>query len=299
MKILITNHWLKKLGGSETFTYTMVKAAKEHGHDVDLFTHHQGIVSERIRKDFGVYSPVLRNSYDLILASHNTTIKHVLNRGPIIQTCHGTIPKLEQPSEWAQAHVAISAEVANHIVNKLGWNRRGTVILNSIDTSRFKDKTVLAPKVTSVLSLSHSDMLNNRLQTIFNQMGITFKTLNKYTNPVWAVEKEILQNDLVISLGRGAYESFACGRPVLVLDHRPYIKKTYADGMVTPGNIDDYALCNFSGRFRMLQPNLKDFVDKELELYDDNNQVYYRDWALKHLNYLKNFQEYIDLYEGL
>ncbi|MCY1720174.1 hypothetical protein OU798_07460 [Prolixibacteraceae bacterium Z1-6] len=298
MKLLITNHWLKKLGGSETFTYTLVKAAKEFGFDVDLFTNHAGIVSERIEKDFGVKQQ-LSDSYDLILANHNSTIKHCVNRGPIIQTCHGIFPQLEQPSEWAQAHVAISEEVKNHLVNLLGFNRPIKVILNAVDTNRFKDRTVLAPRIRSVLSLSHSDVLNKQLHAIFTRKGIQFKTLNKYKNPVWEVQKEIWQNDLVVSLGRGAYEALACGRPVLVIDHRPYIKKTLADGMVTPQNIDEYVKCNFSGRYRNHQPALPQFITRELELYNDNNQIYYRQWAVENVNYITNFQKYIDLWKTL
>lgn len=299
MRILITNHWLKKLGGSETFTYTLVKAAKEFGHDVDLFTEQEGMVSARIRKDFGVKVVDPVNSYDLILANHNTCIKHAMNRGPIIQTCHGIFPKLEQPSEWAQAHVAISEEVKMHLVEKLSTGRKIELILNSIDTKRFKDRTVLAPGVKSVLSLSHSDRLNSQLKTIFNRKGIIFKSLNKYSNPVWDVEKEIWQHDLVVSLGRGAYESLACGRPVLVIDHRPYIKKTLADGMITPQNIDELVKYNFSGRYRNLQPDISRFITRELELYNDNNQFYYRQWAVDNLDYHKNFQKYLDLWKSL
>lgn len=299
MKILITNHWLKKLGGSETFTYTLVKAAKEWGANVDLYTNQQGLVSDRIVKDFGIGCNRLADTYDLVLANHNTTIKHATNRGPIIQTCHGIYPKLEQPSEWAHAHVAISEEVKNHLLSKLGFNSRIELIRNPIDTNRFKDRTVLAPRVTSVLSLSHSDALNARLKLLFNRKGIVFSSLNKYTNPVWETEKEIWQNDLVISLGRGAYEALACGRPVLVVDHRPYIGKTLADGMITPENIDELAQCNFSGRYRKLLPDLPRFIDRELEFYNDNNQLYYRQWAVEQLDYQKIFEKYIALWKSI
>jgi glycosyltransferase involved in cell wall biosynthesis len=299
MKILITNHWLKKLGGSETFTYTLVKAAKEFGCDVDLFTNQPGMVSERIEKDFGVKNVKIANSYDLILANHNTCVKHCFNHGPIIQTCHGTIPKLEQPSNLANAYVGISEEVKNHLLQQLSGKPKIEVILNGIDTNRFKDSTGLSPNVKSVLSLSHSEWLNNSLKLIFNKIGIQFKALNKYQNPVWAIENEILQHDMVVSLGRGAYEALACGRPVLVLDHRPYIKKTLADGLLTPENINEYVKFNFSGRCRNHEPIFPQFIDNELALYNDNNQLFYRQWAIDNVNYLKNFDKYIDLWKRL
>ena len=92
MKILVTNHWLKKLGGSETFTYTLVAELKKRGYEIDVLTFQQGIVSERIRKDFGIkILSTAKSSYDLILANHNTCVKEACGNGPIIQTCHGTV----------------------------------------------------------------------------------------------------------------------------------------------------------------------------------------------------------------
>ena len=117
MNILVTNHWLKKLGGSETFTYTLIAALKKAGHDVDLFTNQPGLVSDRIATDLKVYSKRLKDSYDLILANHNTCVRSVYDRGPVIQTCHGIYPKLEQPSDKATAWVSISREVKNYLFN--------------------------------------------------------------------------------------------------------------------------------------------------------------------------------------
>ena len=293
MRILITNHWLKKLGGSETFTYTMVKAAKEWGAEVDLFTHVPGLVSQRIEKDFGVKNQT-SGTYDVVLASHNTTVKHCYDKGlgPIIQTIHGTIPKLERPSGDANLFVAISEEIKNHLHTKVSSPIH--VILNGIDTNRFKDRTVLAPQIRSVLSFSHSEVLNSELRTQFRVRGIDFKTLNKYTNPIWEVEREIWLSDLVISLGRGAYEAMACGRPVLVLDDRPY-QEMLCDGMVTPENIEFLVKYNFSGRNYRIKGEVNAILNSELPKYNDDNQLFYRQCAFDNVNYQKNFLKYITL----
>jgi len=74
MKILVANHWLKKLGGSETFTYTLIGELVKQGHDVSYFTTQHGVVTGSIEKDYGVkYSQ--SGSYDLILASHNEYVR--------------------------------------------------------------------------------------------------------------------------------------------------------------------------------------------------------------------------------
>lgn len=296
MKILITNHWLKKPGGSETFTYTMVKAALECGHQVDLFTFHEGIVESKIRYDFGLFNRTIARNYDLVLASHNTTVDycHQKGLGPIIQTCHGTIPKLERPSGFAHYHVAISEEIKEF--HRLSVNLPMTVILNGINTDRFSDKTSINPDIRNVLSLSHSKNLNDQLAKIFKSWHIGFKALNKYVNPVWEVEKEIQKNDLVISLGRGAYESLSCGRPVLILDDRPY-QALLSDGMILPHNIDSLVRYNFSGRYHRWQIPVDKLIRDQLGLYQQHNQIFYRNWSLKNLNHIQNFQKYIELWK--
>ena len=85
MKILVANHWLEKLGGSETFTYTLTGELVRQGHWVDLFTFRPGKVSERILKDFGVGTS-LDHKYDLVLANHNTTVKKLSNLGYTIHS---------------------------------------------------------------------------------------------------------------------------------------------------------------------------------------------------------------------
>ena len=122
MKILITNHWLEKVGGSESFTHTLVKAAKEFGAEVDLFTFRPGKISQKIFEDFGVNNQV-KGNYDLVLANHHTTVEFCHNKklGPIIQTIHGTVPKLERPSGFATKHVAISQEIQKHLNKNISF----------------------------------------------------------------------------------------------------------------------------------------------------------------------------------
>ena len=292
MKILVSNHWLRKIGGSETFTYTLVGELVRRGHQVDLFTNQPGIVSTKIQEDFGVklghHGP-----YDLILANHNTTVERLYDDGYIIQTCHGTTPKLEQPSSLADSFVSISQEVKLHLQSK-GFESE--VILNGIDCKRFRPKTKIHKSITKILSLTHSVSVNNFLKEYCHTRGIKFVAINKYLNPLWEVEKLINQADLVVSLGRGAYEAMACGRPVLVYDHRPY-QWAMGDGMIMPHNIDHLVKKNCSGR--TLQQRIISFSDMDVALsgYNANNQDFYRSWALENLNIESAVSKYFKHYE--
>lgn len=293
MKILITNHWLKKLGGSETFTYTLAGALVKAGHSVELFTNVHGLVSNRIATDFNipwVPDPQTRH-YDLILANHNTCVKQVArNKAKIVQTCHGTTPKLEQPSTFANEHVSISTEIAEHLT-KLGFHSH--VIRNGIDCNRFKPTRAINARLKTVLSLSHSDELNNILAPMFARYRIKLITLNKFKNPVWDIENYINQADLVITLGRGAYEAMACGRPVLVLDKRKY-QALLGDGLLTPDNIDHSSHYNCSGRAFRLN-DISQMIDGAISNYNPEMQSWCRDYALKKLNMSVQINKYLDL----
>ena len=295
MKILITNHWLKKLGGSETFTYTLAGELVDRGHDVQLFTNVPGLISTRISNDFNI--PLIRDprtrKYDLVLANHNSCVKEIYpTKTCIIQTCHGTTPQLEQPSSLADMWVAISEEIRDHLA-EIGFE--SDVIRNGIDCERFKPKQKLNDKPKLVLSLSHSQELNDVLKPLFESRGIRFGALNKFKNPVWNVEEYINAADMVISLGRGAYESMACGRPVLVLDHRPY-QDMLGDGLITEKNIGRLLYTNCSGR-AFKNKDIKQMVDFALSNYKPSLGDWCRDFALENLNIKHQVQKYINLYE--
>lgn len=294
MKILITNHWLKKLGGSETFTYTLGAALKKAGHQVDLFTFIKGKVSKRILTDHGIVAihADSKKTYDLILANHNTCIDAVHGKGFIIQTCHGTTPKLEQPNAKANLFVSISEEVQNHL-KKLGIG--SVVIRNGIDCKRFRSINPINKEVKKILSLVHSDQLNIKLAKHLSSRGIQLIAYNKFTNPEWDMERLINTADMVISLGRGAYEAMACGRPVLVLDHRKY-QPELGDGLITPDNINEIIQNNCSGR-TFKRTNTLLMLDQAIEKYNVELGYWCRQYAVDNLNIYKQIKKYISLYE--
>ncbi len=294
MKILVTNHWLKKLGGSETFTYTLISALRNAGHDVDLFTNIPGLVSNRIAREFSIdIKNKLDDRYDLILANHKSTVEHCarVTSGPIIQTCHGIYPKLEQPSDKATACVSISREVKNYLKS---MGKESTLILNGINCKRFTPKASPRKKIGKILSLSHSGELNNTLASMLANYRVKLITINKYQNPVWEIESLMQQCDLVISLGRGAYEAMACGCAVLVLDCRPYMKAVLGDGIVTRDNINDLLLNNCSGR-RLMRTNIREMMEESFEKYSPEMCEYNRHFAVNNLNITEKVNHYLNV----
>ena len=299
MKILIATNHLDAVGGSETFTHTLVKAAKEYGCEVDLMTAKHGMVSLKIQDDFGVH---LRqsNSYDLVLANHNTMVDKcsMMGLGPIIQTCHGIFPKLEQPSVHAHAYVAISEEVLAHIQNVALQVIPSVMIRNMIDTDRFNITNPVSDQCRSIYSLSQSEELNLQIQDILTRMRIKFEYNNKFRYCVWHTETLINNADMVISLGRGAMEAMSCGRQVVVADHRPY-QDQISDGVINHTNVEQLATYNFSGRMTRQKTEIEILLQEAIDSYDFNESSLLREWAVNNLDYRTQFQKYIDLWHQI
>jgi len=293
LNILITNNSLYRRGGTETYIQTLVKELTQRGHNVDIWTKQPGPVSQKISQEYGCSVNNIKKEYDLILINHNFMAKRVLEegiKGFKIQTCHGVYVELEQPYPGLDKYVSISEEVQNHLTSK-GFESE--LIVNGIDCDTYKPQG-LTHKGKVVYSLSQSDVLNNRLALICRMMGHTFISNNKFTNPVDDTYNQINQADVVISLGRGAYEAMACGKPVIVLDHRPY-SECYADGLLTPEMLTESVKNNCSGRRFKIAPSNEQIKQWILDATPEVGE-HLRKCALESFNITTQVNKYIQMY---
>lgn len=291
-KILLGQNHLHTLGGSETFIYTMAQELVRLGHHVDILTMQEGIMSEMIKANLGCSVNNISNSYDVAFLNHTTVVHGVMNLFPgsnIIQTCHGIFPQLEQPVQGVR-HVSISKEVQNYLTSK---GLESTLIHNGINCDIFCPEQEPSKKINKMFSLSQSDQFNQMLIEIGNELGIQVEYNNKFTSPRLDIQNVIKKADLVVSLGRGAYEGMACGKPVLIADQRPY-QPGLMDGMVTSENIDGFLENNCSGR-KTQQPVSKENLINEINKYDHKQGNKNREYVLQNLNIQKQVQEYLKL----
>ncbi len=261
MKSLITNNHLHKIGGSETAAYALAVELKRLGHSVKFFTFNHGIVSAKMQES-GIRRFWLGGNdlaFDLILASHNTTIKALRAAnvtGVYVNICHGTIPKLEQPEPGCNWYVGISEEVTDHITEKYEFSSAVhpsaiRLIRNGVDLERFKSMRPINPQLLRVLSLCHGEKVNKLLTVACKSVAAELRIVNKFKSQIWEIEREIDWADMVVSLGRGAIEAMAMGRSVLIADSRTYMDKDIilTDGVLwTKDEIVKSGKCNYSGR---------------------------------------------------
>jgi hypothetical protein len=280
LNVLVATNHLDRLGGSETWTYTMYKELERLGHNVECFTLMKGVVSEKM-------NPMSRDEYDLILVNHNTTFKALADiKGYKVYTQHGLYCGIENAPEGANAYVGISPE----IVEK---NDKMTMITNGIDCDRFKPKSKIG-KLKKVLCMCQGEQAIDIVRRACIQLGLELECIER---SVWDVEDKINEADLVITLGRGAYESMACGRAVVVFDKRVYINKSaFGDGIVTKENWKELLKFNFSGRRYQKYMGVLELV-KEIQKYDPSMGDINREIAEKHFNIKDKVNEYLKLYE--
>lgn len=295
MKILLGTHYLAKTGGTENYTYALAMELKRLGHEVEHFAIIRGDVSSKLEEQGIPFMSA--DHYDLILANHMTVVEELWPKGFVIQTCHGTIPELEQPSLYADAYVGVSEEVRNHIL-RLGFPK-ATVIPNGIDCKRFYPKKPVSPKLTTVLSLCQSDKANAFIQKCCKAANVKFLRCEKHTDNVWAIEDMINQSDLVVGLGRSAYDAMACGRTALVYDFREHhMGEFLGEGMLTPDNIEKSMSCNCTGKASRLKFDEQGFI-AEMQKYSPELAAWSREYALENLNIEVAVRKYLDIYKGI
>ena len=280
MNILVANNHLRNYGGSETFTFTLVKELRKN-HNVDVFTLLAGDYLESVEP---------KDEYDLLLINHNSCLDALKDvKGFKIFTSHGIFPPMEQPRPGADAYVAISEEVQQHM-KKQGYDAH--LIRNGIDCDRFSPKTKINKEIKKVLSMCQGYKAAVLIEEACEELGIEFEEIER---DVWDVENYINNADLVVTLGRGAYESMACGRAVLLYDDRVYIPngEPYGDGIVE--DWEEIAKHNFSGRLLKNYYTVEQLKEEILK-YNPSMGNINRGVAEEHFNIKKQVNKYLQIY---
>ncbi len=292
MRILVANHHLCQWRGSERFTVTLVKELVRRGHEVHVYACLLGAVAQRLSR----ISRLLRSDelswrrYDLALISHNTCQAAFENRAPVVMTCHGTVPLQEQPVTGADAYVAVSEEVQDHLRAR-GFS--ALVIRNAVDCEDFRPTRPLSPTLRRVLLLSNYTGAVDGARAACEMVGAEFEWVGGPRSRA-DVAGAINAADLVVTVGRGVYESLACGRNVVVFDRRDYDPVQGADGFATPDTLPEMLRCNCSGRARALDWGVDELAGA-FQRYDPRLGEANRAFALEHFNVRSAVKRYLEL----
>jgi hypothetical protein len=267
MRILLTNHQLSALAGSELLTFELARESIRQGHEVSVFTFFPGHVSERISHELGVRVfdpttlPELKASeIDVIHAVHWPTYLFLKQGGfdkPAVFGFLGVLPALENPPPLAPTQDPIwwgvSEEVIKNVSSITGWISSRTIepIRNWAIEIRSPRTAVSSKDVLhfGVVSNHFPEDFRKALLELSVEMNFQISFIGLPDNPQVIDLDTLLRFDAIISLGRTAITAICNGIPTLVLDH------SGLDGWVTQENYRILRQKNFSGRTNGQFPN--------------------------------------------
>ena len=307
MNILVSTFRYFSLTGTETFTYSLLKAlAGQKKLKIYFYAPFMGgeilKQTKKLNHIFIYDNPedLAKEKIDVIHVHHNLTavlLRYYFPETPMVYFMHGCLPFLEQPPEFIKFNYygALSPEIDSYLKKAGIPENKRFLFPNSIDTSRFSPKQSLPIWPKKILVLSNYINRQGRQITIkaAHRLGlkVIFIGRNKQT---FFVEKHIHKASMVMTLGRGAIEAAGCGRAVIVFSYDGNLYRA-GDGMLTPKNINKIALSNFSGRALRI-PFTVDNLVKEFQKYDRNMGQFNRQYVLAHYDMEKNFHMLMQKY---
>lgn len=276
MKILVTAKYVSGAateGGSSRFMKCVIDTLEAMGHDV---------IATPAPKQY------INEEFDYIICSHLLNeIKD--NPSKKIYISHGIIGH-ERFYHGADRYISVSQEVYDAQL-KRGFPSE--VIPQPIS---IPDHSCPGKELKKILIIRRESVDEDPFTFLKGKYDVRYSDLNI------PIEQQIKWADLSITLGRGALESMAHGRPVLVADNRPYIGN-YGDGYVSPENIHEIAKCNFSGR-RFKHEVTQDWIENELAKYNQDHSIYLHNYvkekhkAEKIINQYINFESKLNMAFG-
>ncbi len=266
MKVLITAKYVSGEafeGGSSRFMRLVGDTLSDLGHDVVFSDNPQAHAEKK---------------YDLIICSH--LLQEIKNNPAFkIFISHGII-KDERITLGADRYISVSEEVRD-VNRKFGVDSE--VIPQPIKAGKC---TRPRKELSNILIIRREPVENDLFTFLSEKYNVRISDLEK------PIEDQIEWADLCITLGRGALESMAQGKPVIVADNRPYIG-AFGDGYIDETNIYEMEKCNFSGR-RFWYPITKKWIEKEISKYNADDSKFLFEYVRKNHDAEKIVTQYLN-----
>lgn len=254
MKVNLATGHLVGYTGSETWAYTMAKYLSRD-HDVYVYTPRLGMMSDKI--DFCPVGDEWRDC-DVAIVNHRTTLEVIPKGTKMVYTSHSSFLPIEQFPDTDCLKVAASHEIAE--------GKDVMVVPQPIDFERFTPTKInkTPEKIFYMCNIGYSQGEDIVREAFPNAIFLKEHTFD--------IENILKEADVVIGIGRCAYEALAMGKNVISADFRSYQDQFGGGGMVTEENFQELNWANMTGRncYREMTP--QDLRD-ELKKYDPNRKI--------------------------
>ena len=292
LKILLMTAWLENFLGSELFLFTVAENLKSRGYEIEVYSYLWGVMSDAFKIIDVPPVDKVEDKYDLAIISHNCCLIQAPKSAYKILTSHG-FPDVEQPIPSADKYVSISEEVYQNLFSKGFYS---SILYNPVNLEKYKSQRPINQKLENVLLLSNKLKPTDDEFKIINeackQLGLRLTPIGLgFGTAQWEIEEWINNSDLVISMGRGIYESMSCERNCIVAGYENLVgfinKKTYPEFLKTNcSGRGSQELITVDGLIRELQKYNSEQGKINRELIEKNHNV------VKFVDKLLNFYFY-------
>lgn len=292
MNILVSNTHLTNYGGTELWTYSVVKNLVERGHNVTVFTYHAGEFTEHITQLCGVMlGRWLGGEFDLAIVNHNTCLQAIPDNIYKIFTSHSSFIDCEEPIDGANYYIAVTEEIKDRFPS---YNMK--VIHNGIDCKRYSPKKPVNKELTNVFVMSDVPDVIKGIEVASQLYEInTGRRLNIFgiKERHFNIEDDINNADMVVTYGRGIFEALACGRNVISADKRCWMKGFEGAGYITKDKYDTLKHNNLSARDNPISMTMET-IESYFHLY--NPEFSLRNEILRDYNIDNVVTQYLEIY---
>ena len=270
LRVLLTNICLDGRTGTEIVTRNIALELKRQGHMPEVFTLEDGPIAEELRlASIPATTDInqLRGPVDVIHGHHNPTTAIAAARFPdvpAIFVCHDFLAWHDAPPKLANIcrYVAVDKAVEDRLTHEGIASDRVQVILNAVDTQRFRPGASLPAYPARALLFAKQKGPIREVSAACDLLGISLDIVGPAIDNVTSTPEQLMpEYDLVFASAMTALEALACGRPVVVCDGRGLA------GMVTGSNFDAWRPLNF-GRRTLNRPVERRLLIDEINRYD-------------------------------
>ncbi len=302
LRILITNHDLSQVGGSQLYTVDLATALLERGHQPVVFTTRPGLVSDQLRRaTIPVVSRLeqLGEAPDVIHGHHllETAAAVLAFPGvPAVFVCHGWFPWQEEPPRLPRVrrYLAVDRLRRERLVSEHGIPPEQVEILpNFVDLRRFDSGPERPATPRRALILSNGTRNGGWVGSVRAACAAAGLPLDVVGigegNAVTDTATLLTRYDLVFARGRAAMEAAASGAFVVLCD---------CEGLGPPllaTNAPDLRQWNF-GVASLRTPHSEPAVRERIAAYSPTAAVAARDWMITHAGHGPAIDRLLSIY---
>jgi hypothetical protein len=263
LRIIVTNHGLRKMAGTELATFELAQALRELGHEVGVFSPFLGRFA--FLQAWKNQIPVFSLGDSLALKKFNPDVIHLQHwpnhllldemgiHAPRLFHFHGASAPLESPPRikgYCPPWIAVSDITFSSVAEDSGWDAKAGSRISKWGASESDYGRSVQPLVTDV-KLKNVLVVSNHFPALYSEwviragreLGFNASFIGEGNKVKPVTDTLLVHFDAVVSLGRTAVQSATLGIPTLLLDHLGL------DGWVTPLNYKDLESTGFSGSY--------------------------------------------------